>query len=400
MPLLLCFTGLLVVRWYKEEAVEYAGGIENEKPNESFKIFAAAIMLRAAVLILMAAAAAVFKEETASIIPGFDSWDGRHYLNLIEQGYSGYTEEGKHLFLVFFPLYVWICRPIYWITGSSAAAGVLVSFFAFGTGTVYLYKLVRLFALKKTAYYTVLYISIFPFSFFYGLVMTESLFLLTTTAALYYIGKHKWLKAGIWGMLAALTRITGILIFVSILTELITYSKTFRKEIRTKFFILNLYKGLLPICGTIGYLLLNFYVDGNPFAFLKHQEHWYQTADFLPNVIARICREIGSGRTMAFEVWLPELFLFIGGIVLLIIGLREKSFPVFLLVYGFLYFVSNYSLSWPLSIGRYMSCCVPIFIILANTASKHKHLERCVTPAFSMLFMFYFIAFITGKQVM
>ena len=31
-------------------------------------------------------------------------WDGLHYVNLAELGYSGYVEDGKNLFLVFFPL--------------------------------------------------------------------------------------------------------------------------------------------------------------------------------------------------------------------------------------------------------------------------------------------------------
>ena len=33
---------------------------------------------------------------------------------------------------------------------------------------------------------------------------------------------------------------------------------------------------LLPGVGTLLYLLLNSWVDGDPFAFVTHQEHWYQ----------------------------------------------------------------------------------------------------------------------------
>ena len=34
-------------------------------------------------------------------------WDAWHYVNLAELGYEGYVENGQHLFVVFFPLYVW-----------------------------------------------------------------------------------------------------------------------------------------------------------------------------------------------------------------------------------------------------------------------------------------------------
>lgn len=45
--------------------------------------------------------------------------------------------------------------------------------------------------------------------------MTESLFLLTTAASLWHIRRHHWLPAGVWGALAALTRMHGVLLILA-----------------------------------------------------------------------------------------------------------------------------------------------------------------------------------------
>ena len=51
--------------------------------------------------------------------------------------------------------------------------------------------------------------------------MTESLFLLTTVSALYHIRRHRWLAAGAWGFLAALTRMQGVLVILAGVVELV-----------------------------------------------------------------------------------------------------------------------------------------------------------------------------------
>ena len=50
-------------------------------------------------------------------------WDAAHYIRLIEEGYQGYTENGQHLFLVFFPGYVWAARLLRLVIPSTALAG-------------------------------------------------------------------------------------------------------------------------------------------------------------------------------------------------------------------------------------------------------------------------------------
>ena len=62
-------------------------------------------------------------------------WDAAHYIRLIEEGYQGYTENGQHLFLVFFPGYVWAARLLRLVIPSTALAGTVLSCLCYGRPT-------------------------------------------------------------------------------------------------------------------------------------------------------------------------------------------------------------------------------------------------------------------------
>jgi hypothetical protein len=57
----------------------------------------------------------------------------------------------------------------------------------------------------------VLLTAIFPFAFFYGLVYSESTFLLFTVLAFYGFRTRRWIAGGLCGALATATRVPGIM---------------------------------------------------------------------------------------------------------------------------------------------------------------------------------------------
>ncbi|NIP31808.1 MAG: hypothetical protein GTO02_20035, partial [Candidatus Dadabacteria bacterium] len=91
-------------------------------------------------------------------------------------------------------------------------SGLIVSNIAYGFAVFYLYKLVLLDFEWDDALRTVIYFTIFPTAYFLHAAYTESLFLALTIASFYYARNDKWALCGVIGMLAALTRITGILL--------------------------------------------------------------------------------------------------------------------------------------------------------------------------------------------
>ena len=199
-----------------------------------------------------------------------------HYINLAEQGYDGYVENGQHLFLVFYPAYVWLLRagagahpPTPCWRGCSSPACAMPG------AAALLYRLARLFYPHAVARDGVLFLSLFPFSFFFGAAMTEGLFLLSTGAAAYYACRGKWLPlraVGGFGGPHPHDRRAGA-------GPGYPHPACREKPLESplgplpgpvleKRLLRALPCLLLPLLGTLGYLALNYAVDGDPFAFL------------------------------------------------------------------------------------------------------------------------------------
>ena len=335
-------------------------------------------------------------------------WDAAHYIHLIEEGYQGYTENGQHLFLVFFPGYVWAARLLRLVIPSTALAGTALSCLCYGGACCYLYRLAGEAYNGRVARDALLYMSLFPFSFFSGLVMTEGLFLLATTGACWYAWRGKWLAFGLFGALAALTRMTGLLVIVVGVIRLLEAYRPLEPPVGKslgrcwKPLLLRLPLTLLPAAGTLLYLLLNLWVDGDPFAFASHQEHWHQGYLWISQVVEYIGRYLGDnlGSSFGWAVWAPALALFVVGLALLYWAALRKGHPAGLLAYGFCFFVATYSLSWLLSAGRYLSTCFVLFLFLAKLTQRRPALRAALLGGEGVLLGVYLCAFLAGAQVM
>ncbi len=365
-----------------------------------------ALFIRALAYLLSAYVVPAFQIGDISSLPDrWANWDGSHYLNLARLGYSDFTEDGQHLFLVFFPLYPWLIRGLHLLIPNYQACAYLVSNLCFVGGCCYFYLLVANDFSKKTAFRSVLLLSLFPFAFFFGAVRTESLFFLTSAASLYYIRKHRFFPASVWGALAALSRMQGLLLAVAAAAEIISAYHPFAmlKEKRFHdFWTLCWQKVIfLPLTavGTLIYLLLNYHVSGNPFQFLIYQkEHWFQGSTLFTNTLQIIWNQITSADPDKILIlWFPQFVLFFFGLVVLLIGIRR--IPATYSVYFFIYFFMNFSITWPLSCGRYMTCALPMFVVLAESSRRHPHLHRGLLTASAMLFAVYIPLFLMNLHL-
>lgn len=334
-------------------------------------------------------------------------WDSRHYLSLIEKGYIGYQENGEHIFLVFYPGYVWLTRLVRLVIPNTAAAGLFVSVLCYAFGSCYVYKIARLIGSKKSARDTVLILGTFPFSFFFGTVMTESLFLLASAGAVYHALRRQWIPYALWGIAAALTRMMGLLVIIPAITELMRDSKIFAKTDERaggslKKFFIRLPLTLLPLAGAAVYLLLNWYVDGDPLAFTGYQEHWYQGSMPVPKVLSYLLTYLKSTFPgyEAFTIWLPEILLFIFFFAILAAGTFDKGIPAGLLAFGYCYLILNYSLSWLLSAGRYLSCGFVFFLVLGRVTEKKPVLRVTVLALGGISLLGFFWAYLNQLSVM
>lgn len=422
VSLAVCLLGLLVVyrclaAWGLRAPGSLARHAVEEGPpaaqglQPGWKIFLLGAGSRVGLLLAGMAAAMLLSDGALTWEGAFQQlqrWDAAHYIRLIEEGYQGYTENGQHLFLVFFPGYVWAARLLRLVIPSTALAGTALSCLCYGGACCYLYRLAGEAYNGRVARDALLYMSLFPFSFFSGLVMTEGLFLLATTGACWYAWRGKWLAFGLFGALAALTRMTGLLVIVVGVIRLLEAYRPLEPPVGKslgrcwKPLLLGLPLTLLPAAGTLLYLLLNLWVDGDPFAFASHQEHWHQGYLWISQVVEYIGRYLGDnlGSSYGWAVWAPALALFVVGLALLYWAALRKGHPAGLLAYGFCFFVATYSLSWLLSAGRYLSTCFVLFLFLAKLTQRRPALRAALLGGEGVLLGVYLCAFLAGAQVM
>lgn len=422
VSLAVCLLGLLVVyrclaAWGLRAPGSLARHAVEEGPpaaqglQPGWKIFLLGAGSRVGLLLAGMAAAILLSDGGLTWERAFQQlqrWDAAHYIHLIEEGYQGYTENGQHLFLVFFPGYVWAVRLLRLVIPSTALAGTALSCLCYGGACCYLYRLAGEAYNGRVARDALLYMSLFPFSFFSGLVMTEGLFLLATTGACWYAWRGKWLAFGLFGALAALTRMTGLLVIAVGVIRLLEAYRPLEPPVGKslgrcwKPLLLRLPLTLLPAAGTLLYLLLNLWVDGDPFAFASHQEHWHQGYLWISQVVEYIGRYLGDnlGSSFGWAVWAPALALFVVGLALLYWAALRKGHPAGLLAYGFCFFVATYSLSWLLSAGRYLSTCFVLFLFLAKLTQRRPALRAALLGGEGVLLGVYLCAFLSGAQVM
>ncbi|HWE31833.1 MAG TPA: mannosyltransferase family protein, partial [Solirubrobacteraceae bacterium] len=137
-------------------------------------------------------------------------WDSIHYLAIAEHGYTTRANTA------FFPLEPVLQRAVGVIAGSNVVAGVEISVGSLVVATVLLHRLTMLELGRPAADATVLLILFAPLSFFFSALYTESLFLALSVGAVYAARRERLRLACVLGALAAVTRVTGILIVAPI----------------------------------------------------------------------------------------------------------------------------------------------------------------------------------------
>lgn len=150
-------------------------------------------------------------------------FDSGFYVNIAMHGYWPASTLKTASNWIFHPLYPLLIAPFGRLFGGSldafTIAGVVVSNAAALVAMIYLYKLVRQDFGSTIASRTVIYLSLFPLSFYLSAVFSESVFLACALACLYYARNRRWWIAGLCGGLASLARVQGLFLIVPVLWE-------------------------------------------------------------------------------------------------------------------------------------------------------------------------------------
>ncbi len=303
-------------------------------------------------------------------VPFFWAWgnfDGEHYLSIAQHGY-GHGEEA------FFPLYPLLMRFLVWpIRGDVyflQAAGLFISYFAFFLALLGLWKLLRLDFKKSITELTIILFLVFPTSFYFGSVYTESLFFALVVWSFYAARRGWWWASGILGAFASATRVLGIVLLPVLLVEWWTQRKNFQFSI-FNFQLISLF--IIPL-GLFAYMYYLYQTTGDPFAFF-HTLTWFgeqrsSTLILLPQVFWRYFKIL-----MDINIRDPFIFTFLLESATAILFLIAAFFSFFKLRLSYaLWLLGGYvlpTLSGSFSsLSRYMLPLFPAFLIAAIFLEK------------------------------
>ncbi len=303
------------------------------------------------------------------IAPELFSWanfDGEHYLAISMNGY-------KFLEQAFFPVYPMVIsilsKPFY--SGSflglinSTIVGLLVSNIAFFLSLIVLYELIVIDFSKKIALVTIILILIFPTSFFFGALYSESLFLLLSSLAFLSIRKKKWVLAAFFGIIASATRAIGVLLLPVFLIE--AYSQ--KEKFKNWSWVL-----LIPL-GLILYMIYQYLTVGDPVAFYRLQtiigQQHQSGIILLPQVYFRYIKMLIT-LDIQNPLYQTVLMEFIVGIIFFIlpfIGFFKKV-RISYLIYAIITFLTPTIQGSFSSLPRYVIVIFPSFLILSLLFNK------------------------------
>jgi 4-amino-4-deoxy-L-arabinose transferase-like glycosyltransferase len=191
-------------------------------------------------------------------------WDSVWYLEIAHHGYSAH--DSTTAFFPLYPLLLAAFRPLF--AGNGVVTGILISLLCCLIAFYLLYRLVEIDFGGKVARRAVLYLAVFPTSFFFQTVYSESLFLALTIGCLYLARRKEYLLAGVLGGLATLTRSAGLLLLLPLLIMYVQDTGFNWRRILDAMFLV-----LVPLGLALWMLYLGIRF-GDPWLFQKAQSNW------------------------------------------------------------------------------------------------------------------------------
>lgn len=320
------------------------------------------------------------------LIYPFGNFDAVYYLLIAAKGYT--VNAG------FFPLFPLSIHLVNFILNPSAngpfdpvqyfLAFLLVGIY-FLAALIVFYKLLRIDYKADIAIWSIIFLLIFPTSFFYASIYSESLFLLLSLLAFHFARKKGWFLAGIMGALLSATRLAGIAILPALLYE---YFKNEKNRSLGKLLLIF----LTPL-GLIAYAFYNLQKWGNPFYFIQAQGHFQNNRSIdsiilFPQTLFRYFKILISVKPNIYEWWVAffELSFFVFALTLFYVAWKKKV-RISYLIFGILCFLIPASSGTFSGLPRYILTIFPLFITLALVENK---MFKIVYGAISVVFLFIF----------
>ncbi len=316
-----------------------------------------------------------------NFIKSLANWDGGHYLSIAEKGYLLKSQ------YVFFPLYPILINLFVKITGDYLVSALIISFISFFLAANIFYQLVYIDFGKSVAKKALVALLVFPLSFHFLTVYTESLFFLLSVLTFLFARKNNYFLAAIFAFLSSATRLSGLAVVLSLMA-----SVYFSQKVNYK----NWYVYLSPI-GFLLYCLYLYHQTGDFFYFIKAESYFWNSGLVFPGgaIIHSFKQLFTPGFiTNNFRDLLDLLFLIFAGFsVWKVCKKLSLDYAIFTLISILLPLFSPTIVAVP----RYILLIFPVFIVVSLVKNEYLSLGYQIISL--MLFSIYASLFINGYWV-
>ncbi|HEY7737838.1 MAG TPA: glycosyltransferase family 39 protein [Candidatus Limnocylindria bacterium] len=294
----------------------------------------------------------------------WNRWDAPHYLDLAIWGYMAndpgvtptFGQTGDmDLMIVFYPLFPAAIALGRLVFLPDLVAPIVVNTIALAFAVVLLYRVVAREFGERVGWRSVVFLLLFPTGYFLHIGYTESLFLALTLGAFLAARNSSWGSAGLTGGLAALTRVSGLVLIPSLAADAWSEWRTDHRWRLGWGWI-----GLVAV-GFGGYLLLNQLVYGDPFAFIAIQrDHWSKALAWPWEGIAGVVNRLPNGELVDQLVlgWAELAAIVLGLVGTVVAAFRFRPSWAVWMAGNWILFVST---SFVLSVPRYTLVMFPLF---------------------------------------
>lgn len=361
-----------------------------------WKLYSVLAVISAAYLIPLQADAWIgwlFNKDTSYLLWSWANYDGVNYLYIAREGYG----PPNFAFFPLFPLSIFLLHTLTRLP--LLESGILIANLSLLGALFFIYKLVRLDFSEKIALMTLGLLLSFPFSFFYGAVYTESLFLLLSAGSFYFARKEQWLLSGLFGFFASLLKFVGVLLIIPLLIEFYLQYKKSKQTSGIWFHAFLKHKGYTLLLIPLGLVVYAVYLQiafGDFLLFQKSQAHWARGDYVIP--LQTVYRYIKIFLTTpqnfiyfraVLEFSFTALYVLLG---IYIIRKIRLSYGVFVFLILLFPSVTGTFLSMP----RFGLQLFPIFLGLAVLLEKRKILLYLIIILFAVLQIFLLMLFSRG----
>ncbi len=319
------------------------------------------------------------------------NFDGVYYLSIAG---SGYTVDNAGFFPLFPILINFLSLNSGVFTVQQFLVGMVLSSTLFLLSLIVFNKLLMLDYKRNISFHTILFLLLFPTSFFFVTIYSESLFFLLLIFSFYFARKENWFLSGIFAMLLTATRFVGIAIIPALLFEFFVQNKTFLSK--------KIISLLLAPIGILLYAWFNFSQWGNALHFIEAQGKVLNNRSvdeiiLFPQAIFRYFK-ILTTTFVNYEWWIAllELSSFIFVSSLFYVAWKKKVRASYL-IFGVLAFLIPASTGTFSGLPRYVLVLFPIFIALALI--KNKWIKIAYSTVGIILLFILFMLFSKGYYI-